>query len=79
MIYVKRKTYQESESHCEKNQVSLTSVAHLLSTGVSVNDLKTRATEAIQKLLLVKDPSIQAFSRLFVCSSTEMDIHAELL
>ena len=43
VIYVKRKTYQEDESKEERNQSAVTSVAHLLTTGLPDNDLAQRA------------------------------------
>lgn len=50
----------------------MTSVAHILTTGVSLSDLSNRAALSLEKLLQVKDPSIQAFVRTFVgCVKTK--------
>ena len=82
VIYVKRKTYQETEDmKANERDCSdrVTSLALLLRTGPAPADLKSRAVQALRKLLEVKDPSIKAFLRAFIgeldsCDENLLDV-----
>ena len=58
---------------------AVTSIAHLLTTkSISESDLQIRATQALEKLLTVKDPSIQSFIRAFIGSTDSKDLSDDL-
>ena len=55
--------------------MAVTSVDHLLSTNISMDDLQKRSVEALEKLTQVKDPSIRAFIKAFIGQVYRNDIY----
>ena len=72
MIYVKRKTYQETNEK-DESLTLVSNLSHLLASGLHQSEIEVRAQLALTKMLAVKDSSIQAFIKSFIVDAPESE------
>jgi len=76
VIYVKRKTYQETNERGDESSLTtslVSNLSHLLASGLHQSEIETRAQLALTKMLAVKDSSIQAFIKSFIVDAPESE------